>query len=67
MPQLLKNVEQNWQIIDEAETHIVAEDDWQAGGQPLRSALKANLIANGSDASAIAVGFRPSRMVADCR
>ena len=56
MPQLLRNIEQNWQIIDEADTHWLAEDDWQAG-QPLQVGVDSEPDRKWLDASAIAVDF----------
>ena len=56
MPQLLRNVEQNWQIIDEADTHWLAEDDWRAG-EPLQVGVESEPDRKWLDASAIAVDF----------
>jgi hypothetical protein len=35
MPQLLRNIDQNWRIVDGGDIHWRAEEDWQAG-EPLQ-------------------------------
>ena len=56
MPQLLRNIDQDWQIVDEGETHWLAEADWQTG-YPLLVGVDSEPNATWLDASAIAVDF----------
>ena len=56
MPQLLRNIDQDWQIVEDAVTHWRAEDDWQAG-QPLQVSVDSEPNLAWLKASAIAVNF----------
>ena len=56
MPQLLRNIDQNWQIVDDGDIHWRAEEDWQAG-EPLQVGVDSEPDPTWLEASAIAVDF----------
>ena len=56
MPQLLRNIDQDWQIVEDGVTHWHAEEDWQAG-QPLQVSVDSEPDPAWLEASAIAVNF----------
>ncbi len=56
MPQLLRNIDQNWRIVDYADIHWRAEEDWQAG-EPLQVGVDSEPDPSWLEASAIAVDF----------
>jgi uncharacterized protein (DUF934 family) len=56
MPQLLRNIDQNWRIFDDGDIHWRAEEDWQAG-EPLQVGVDSEPDSTWLEASAIAVDF----------
>ena len=56
MPQLLRNIDQDWQIVEDGVTHWHAEEDWRAG-QPLQVSVDSEPDPAWLKASAIAVNF----------
>ena len=56
MPQLLRNIDQNWRIVDDGDIHWRAEEDWQAG-EPLQVGVDSEPDPTWLEASAIAVDF----------
>ena len=56
MPKLLRNIDQNWQIVDEGDSLWQAENDWQAG-EPLQVSVDSEPDPSWLEAPAIAVDF----------
>ena len=56
MPQLLRNIDQNWRIVDDGDIHWRAEEDWQPG-EPLQVGVDSEPDSTWLEASAIAVDF----------
>ena len=56
MPKLLRNIDQNWQIVDEGDSLWQAENDWQAG-EPLQVSVDSEPDPSWLEATAIAVDF----------
>ena len=56
MPKLLRNIDQNWQIVDEGDSLWQAENDWQAG-EPLQVRVDSEPDPSWLEATAIAVDF----------
>ena len=56
MPQLLRNIDQNWRIVDGGDMPWRAEEDWQAG-EPLQVGVDSEPNSTWLEASAIAVDF----------
>lgn len=56
MPQLLRNMDQNWRIVDDGDIHWRSEEDWQAG-EPLQVGVDSEPDSTWLEASAIAVDF----------